>query len=129
MRASALVLALVALLPAAPAGAADPAPVATSPRIEALVARVDPARLRATVAKLVSFGTRHTLSDAASQTRGIGAARRWLAAELQVVAGEKGARLRPFEDRFTAEPGPRIPRPVEIVNVGALLPGVDPARA
>jgi hypothetical protein len=121
--------ALAALLAASPVGAAGPSAEAPSPRVEALVARVDAARLRASVARLVAFGTRHTLSETASETRGIGAARRWLAAEIQGIAGEQGARLRPYEDRFTAEPGPRLPRPVEIVNVGALLPGVDPARA
>jgi hypothetical protein len=123
MRPSALALTLLSV---SVARAAGPAPLAP---VEALVADVDPARLRAAVAKLVSFGTRHTLSETASEARGIGAARRWLAAEIQALAKEKGARLRPFEDRFTAEPGPRIPRPVEIVNVGALLPGADPARA
>jgi hypothetical protein len=105
------------------------APDARSPRVEALVAAVEPARLQATVARLVAFGTRHTLSDAASETRGIGAARRWLAAEVQALAKAPGSRLQPFDDRFTAEPAPRIPRPVELWNVGALLPGTDAARA
>ncbi len=98
-------------------------------RVEQLTAAVDPARLHAAVARLVSFGTRHTLSDTASEARGIGAARRWLAAEVGALAREKGSRLVAFEDRFTAEPGPRVPRPVEIVNLGAILPGADPARA
>jgi hypothetical protein len=105
------------------------APEARDPRIEALVAAVDPARLQATVARLVAFGTRHTLSDTASPTRGIGAARRWLAAQVAALAREPGSRLVPYEDRFTAEPGPRIPRPTEVWNVGAVLPGTDPARA
>jgi hypothetical protein len=115
-------LALVAL-------AAGPAPEARSPRVEALVAAVDPARLEATVARLVGFGTRHTLSDAAAAARGIGAARRWLAAEVATLARAPGSRLQPFEDRFVQEAGPRLPRSVEIVNVGAVLPGADPARS
>ena len=105
------------------------APDARSPRVEALTAAVDAARLQATVARLVGFGTRHTLSETASETRGIGAARRWLVAEVAALASAPGSRLRPFDDRFTAEPAPRIPRPVELWNVGALLPGTDPARA
>jgi hypothetical protein len=105
------------------------APDTRSPRVEALVAAVEPARIQATVARLVSFGTRHTLSDAASETRGIGAARRWLAAEVLGLSRQPGSRLQPFDDRFTAEPAPRIPRPVELWNVGALLPGSDAARA
>jgi Zn-dependent M28 family amino/carboxypeptidase len=121
----AVTLALAALLVPRPAAASE----TPSPRVAAIVAAVDAQRLRATVAKLVSFGTRHTLSDTRSATRGIGAARTWLASEIAAIAREKGSRLQPFEDRFTAEAGPRIPRPTEIVNVGALLPGTDPARA
>ncbi|HEY6004383.1 MAG TPA: M20/M25/M40 family metallo-hydrolase [Anaeromyxobacter sp.] len=124
-RSAAAALAAAALL-ASRSAAASAAP---SPRVAALVAAIDPERLHATVAKLVSFGTRHTLSDARSPTRGVGAARTWLASEFAALAKEKGSRLQPFEDRFTAEPGPRIPRPTEIVNVGAILPGTDPSRA
>lgn len=105
------------------------APDARSPRVEALTAAVEPARLQATVARLVAFGTRHTLSETGSEARGIGAARRWLAAEVAALARLPGSRLQPFDDRFTAEPAPRIPRPVELWNVGALLPGADPSRA
>jgi hypothetical protein len=104
-------------------------PEAGSRRVEQLTAAVDPSRLQATVARLVAFGTRHTLSETASETRGIGAARRWLASEFGALARLPGSRLQPFEDRFTSEPGPRIPKPTEIVNVGAVLPGTDPKRA
>lgn len=119
------VLALASALAAPPLAAQ----AARSPRVEALVARVEASRLKATVARLAAFGTRHTLSETASETRGIGAARRWLAGEFTALAKLPGSRLQPFEDRFTAEPGPRIPRAVELVNVGAVLPGTDPARA
>jgi hypothetical protein len=124
-----LASAVIAMSPAPRALAAAPAADARSPRVEALVASVDAARLRATVAKLVSFGTRHTLSDTESPTRGIGAAQRWLTAEVAALAKVPGARLQPYEDRFTAQPSPRIPSSVEIVNVGAVVPGTDPARA
>ncbi len=115
------------LLPALALALAAPQP--RSARVASLTAAVDPARLHATVARLVSFGTRHTLSETTSETRGIGAARRWLDAEVKALARAPGSRLEPFEDRFTAAPEPRIPRPVEIVDVGAILPGVDPARS
>ena len=118
MHALTLAIAVAALAPAPPAA-----------RLDQLAAAVDAARLRSTVAALVAFGTRHTLSDPASPTRGIGAARRWLAAEFATAARQPGSRLQPFEDRFTAEPGPRIPRPTELWNVGAVLPGTDPARS
>jgi Peptidase family M28 len=116
---------VVASLPCGRAAAGE----GQSPRVAGVVAAIEPERLQATVAKLVSFGTRHTLSDPRSPTRGIGAARAWLASELGALAREKGSRLQPFEDRFTAEPGPRIPRPTEIVNLGAILPGIDRSRA
>src|SRR3546814_20201836 len=54
----------------------------------------DPARLQADVEKLVSFGTRHTLSDPDHPTRGIGAARRWFAGELnKTSAGCGGCKI------------------------------------
>lgn len=118
------------LLPAAALALAPlAAQSARDPRVEALAAGVDPARLQATVARLVSFGTRHTLSDTASETRGVGAARRWLASEFAALGKLPGSRLQPFEDRFTADPGPRVPKAVDLVNVGAVLPGTDPDRA
>ena len=102
------------------------APARRDPRVDAVVQRIEPAALQATVAKLVGFGTRHTLSETKSETRGIGAARRWLTAQFGAAA--QGTRLKPFEDRFTAEAGRRIPAPAELINVGAVLPGTDAAR-
>ena len=92
------------------------------PRVEAIVQRIDSRRLQATVKRLTEFGTRHTLSGTQGPGRGIVPAREWLAGEFAAAA--KGSRLKPFEDRFTAPAnGKRIPAPVEIVNVGAVLPG------
>ena len=117
------VIAFVLLL-AAPAFAQE----RRDPRIEAVVRRIDPARLQATVKRLTEFGTRHTLSGTQGPGRGIVPAREWLAGEFAAIA--KGSRLKPFEDRFTAQPdGKRIPAPVEIVNVGVILPGTDAARS
>ena len=99
------------------------------PRVEKIVARVDAARMQSNVARLVSFGTRLTISDPDDAARGIGAARKWLAGEFAAIAARPGAHLKTFEDRFTAPIGKRIPAPVEIVNVGVVLPGTDPARA
>ena len=110
------------------AGALPPSGDALSPAAAALAASIDPRRLQQTVAKLVAFGTRHTLSETTSPTRGIGAARRWLAGEFLALTRLPGSRLQPFEDRFTAPPQPRIPSAVEVVDVGVVLPGADPAR-
>jgi hypothetical protein len=117
-------LVLAVLLAAAPVFAQE----RRDPRVEAIVQRIDPARLQATVKRLTGFGTRHTLSGTQAPGRGIVPAREWLAAEFAAVA--KGSRLKPFEERFTAPPdGKRIPAPVEIVNLGAVLPGADAARS
>ena len=114
----------VALFLAAPVWAQE----RRDPRVEAVVQRIDPGRIQATVKRLTEFGTRHTLSGTQGPGRGIVPAREWLAAQFAAVA--KGSRLRPFEDRFTAPAnGKRIPAPVEIVNVGVILPGTDAARA
>ncbi len=98
------------------------------PRVEAVVGRIDAARMQAIVKRLSEFGTRHTLSGTQGPGRGIVPAREWLKDEFAAVA--KGSRLQPFEDRFTAPAdGKRIATPVEIVNLGVVLPGTDAARA
>lgn len=56
------------------------APPQEQPVLRELVAAVSPGRIEADIRSLVSFGTRHTLSDTLSETRGIGAARRWIKA-------------------------------------------------
>ena len=75
--------------------------------------------------KLVSFGTRHTLSDTVSATRGIGAARRWIHAELEGISAACGGCLEVRYDRGMLKKGEnqRIPTDVEIVNVLAIQRG------
>ena len=55
---------------------------AIEPVIAPILAAIEPAGIQRNIEKLVSFGTRHTLSDTSSETRGIGAARRWIKSEL-----------------------------------------------
>lgn len=78
--------------------------------------KADPARLRADVETLVSFGTRHTLSSPDHPTRGIGAARRWAAAEFAKIGKACGGciTVEQLDRRFT---GPRAPGGVNVVNV------------
>lgn len=85
----------------------------------------DPARLKALVEKLVSFGTRHTLSSATDPKRGIGAARNWGAAEFQRLSKACGGCLtiERISDRFE---GPRAPSGVIVENVLAIQTGSDP---
>ena len=63
-------------------------------KIAKLLQQVSPARVQATIEKLVSFGTRHTMSDTASDTRGIGAARRWIKSEMERCESARSCRCR-----------------------------------
>src|SRR5260221_8689811 len=65
---------------------------AAPPPLDDVLARLDAAHLKANVDKLASFGTRHTLSDTTSATRGIGAARKWIFDEMSKWAAESGGR-------------------------------------
>jgi acetylornithine deacetylase/succinyl-diaminopimelate desuccinylase-like protein len=86
-------------------------------------------RLHADISRLATFGTRHTFSDTESDTRGIGAARRWLAAELErISASYHGGRLSVELVEHHVPAGRRVPRAVEVVNVVATLPGQEPGR-
>lgn len=81
-----------------------------------------PARLKADVEKLVSFGTRHTLSSATDPKRGIGAARRWAESEFKKIAKAcNGCLTTEMIERNMS--GPRVPNGVNIVDVLAIKPG------
>jgi hypothetical protein len=87
-----------------------------------------PQALRATVAKLVGFGTRHTLSTTTDPVRGIGAARRWVASEFAALGSSCGHCLtvETIGDRFD---GPRAPAGVRVEDVIAIQKGTtDPDR-
>jgi hypothetical protein len=104
------------------------------PQIAAAVKEVSPARVKATIEKLVSFRNRSTLSaaDAASvaKGRGIGAAREWIRSEFERYSRDCGDCLKVEMQTFTVNPpARRIPKPTEIVNVVATLEGADPANA
>lgn len=75
------------------------------------------------VRTLADFGTRHTLSETASPTRGIGAARNWVADQFRSF----GPRLEVSLEEFDAPVNPRIRQSVKVANVVAVLPGTDPA--
>ncbi len=95
-----------------------------------MLAEVSPERLRTDVDTLAAFGTRHTLSDTASDTRGIGASRRWIQREFQAIAdasGRHGADTAAVVmDSHWVEPdGRRITRAVEVVNPMFILPGAS----
>jgi hypothetical protein len=105
------------------------APPQEQPVLRELVGAVSADRIETDVETLVSFGTRHTLSDTVSETRGIGAARRWIKAEFERISETCGGCLEIAYQRTLVEAGDRIPVPVEIVNVIAIQRGAhDPDR-
>ncbi|UII31551.1 M28 family peptidase [Fulvivirga ulvae] len=81
--------------------------------------------IEATVRKLVSFGTRHSLSETKSDSFGIGAARRWVKSQFDRYADHSNGRMLVRLDPFIVPPGRRIPYEVEMKNVMATLKGSD----
>ncbi|EIA07227.1 M28 family metallopeptidase [Flavobacterium frigoris] len=98
------------------------------PEIKKMITEIKSENLEATVKKLVSFGTRHTLSDTKSKTRGIGAAQQWVKSEFDKYALESNGRLTATIDYFTIKAdGRRIATDSQLGNVMATLKGTDPA--
>jgi hypothetical protein len=114
---------LCAAVPAIAGAQTTPRPDA-DPRIEKIVASVSEQRMGELLTKLVSFGTRNTLSDQASATRGIGAARNWILEEMR----RSSEKLRVNFDTHVIPPQGRITRQVDLRNVVAILPGTSPRR-
>ncbi len=81
------------------------------------------ARIQRDIETLVGFGTRHTLSETTSDTRGIGAARRWLQAEFESISAACGGCLEVMTVSGVVSGTARIPDPVEVVNVIAIQRG------
>jgi len=81
-------------------------------------------RIEKDIQKLVSFGTRHTLSDTISETNGIGAARRWIKAEFENVSQSCNNCLEVsyLGDVIKAD-GRRIIKDTKVVNVMAIQRG------
>src|SRR5919197_2975507 len=68
-------------------------PATRNPSIPKIVAEISARNIEATIRKLVSFGTRNTLSEQNNPNRGVGAARDWLYAEFQKVSAQSGGRM------------------------------------
>jgi hypothetical protein len=100
------------------------------PALTAAVKTISAARVQADIEKLVSFGTRSTLSaqDPASISagHGIGAAREWLKSQFEAYSKECGGCLEVKTDEFVQPVGPRVPQPTTLTNVYAILKGTDP---
>src|SRR6266849_8585763 len=106
---------------------------AADPQIAGAIRQVSADRIRQTVDKLVSFGTRSTLSaqddDSIRVGKGIGAAREWIKAEFERYSKDCGGCLEVKTDSFLEQPADRIPKPTQITNVYAVLRGTDPKQA
>ncbi len=98
-------------------------------KLHDIAAAVSADRIEQDITKLVSFGTRHTLSETESDTHGIGAARRWIKAEFDAISEACGGCLEVYYQSKVISGEPRIPDPVEVVSVIAIQRGeVDPDR-
>jgi hypothetical protein len=112
------------------AGAVEGGAVDT--RIETALRQVSATRIQANIEKLVSFGTRATISaqdpTSIAAGRGIGAARDWIKSEFERYSKECGGCLEMKTDSFTEEPQERIPQATVITNVYAVLKGTSDAQ-
>src|SRR6185436_16904254 len=100
-----------------------------NPEIVKMIKEVSAKNIEATILKLVSFGTRNTLSEQDNTTRGVGAARDWLFAEMQKINDDCGNCMTVEKQSFVQPKANRIPEPVTLTNVVATLKGTtDPDR-
>lgn len=97
----------------------------TDIRIYEIISETSSERIKADITKLAGFGTRHTLSDTVSNTRGIGAARRWIKSEFDKISANCNNCLDVFfqKDLVKAEDNRRITKDVWVVNVAAVQKG------
>lgn len=94
--------------------------------IKQMVDEVSSKNIETTIRKLVSFKSRHTLSDTTSKTIGSGAARNWIKAEMEKYAAESNGRMTVQFDTFTQPKSQRVDKPIKLKNVLAILKGTDP---
>ena len=106
-------------------GFAQSVPPGEDLRMYDIIAAASADRIESDIRILAGFGTRNTLSDTLSETRGIGAARRWIKAEFDNISEACGGCLDVFYQRtlVPAEGNQRIPNDVWIVNVIAIQRG------
>lgn len=105
-------------------------PQEPSEDLKVILSQISAKRIEATIHKLVSFGTRHTLSTQTNATYGIGAARDWIASEFERYANASDGRLTVDVIGYEQQPdGRRVLFPVRISDVVTTLKGTeDPER-
>ena len=118
------VAALALLAASAPFTTADEKSV--NPKISKLIGEISEDHIRATIAKLVSFGTRNTMSKADDPNHGVGAAREWILKEMQSYSPKLQVK---FDKYRVKKQGQRIFKDVDLWNVMAVLPGTKHPEA
>ena len=104
-------------------------PQAPDAELQAMLAEVDPVRIKNIVTTLANFGTRHTLSNQTDPVRGIGAARDWIYKEMSSFVNSSNGKLDVQIQSYTQGVAERIYFPVVISNVVARINGSsDPNR-
>jgi hypothetical protein len=91
--------------------------------VDAMLGGISSANLRADDSALVGFGTRHTASAQTDPVRGVGAAEKWIFAQLQAIAATSGGAMTVQEQTFVQPVTSHIPVPTTITNVIATLQG------
>lgn len=97
----------------------------TDTKIYDIIDAVSAKRIEKDIATLANFGTRHTLSDTVSNTRGIGAARRWIKKQFNNISSDCNNCLNVFYQKDLVKKGTnrRITKDVWVVNVVAIQKG------
>jgi Peptidase family M28 len=102
---------------------------APDPGLRAMLRDIDPDRIKATILKLVGFGTRHTASSQTDPVRGIGAATNWVFDQMQAIAATSSGGMTVQQQTFVQPVSSNIPVPTTITNVIATLKGTaSPVR-
>lgn len=99
------------------------------PEITRIVQEIDARNIERTIRKLVSFGTRNTLSTQTDPNRGVGAARDWLFSEFSKAAEQSGGRMTVEKQTFEQPKAARVPKPTMLTNVVATLRGTQSESA
>jgi hypothetical protein len=112
---------------------AEEAPSYVDPQIKAALNGISARQIQSDIEKLVSFQTRSTISaqDPASISagRGVGAAREWIKSEFERYSRDCDGCLEVKTDSFTQPVSERVPSPITITNIYAVLKGTNPEDA
>jgi Peptidase family M28 len=123
LSASAVTAVAVPLLSGTAQASAALAPQEPDDQLRALLRQIDPDRIKATILRLVQFGTRHTASSQTDPVRGIGAATEWVFGQMQSFAAASSGRMTVQKQTFVQPVSATIPVPTTITNVIATLKG------